>query len=59
MKTVEINEKNAENQGVIHAKLLISHLTIALEYQMYIKVMLRHSTLTLWVVIKGILFEYS
>ena len=29
MKTFEINE----NQGVIHTKLLISHLIIALEYQ--------------------------
>ena len=33
MKTLEINEKIAENQGVMHKKLLISHLIIALEYQ--------------------------
>ena len=33
MKTLEINEKTVENQGVIHTKLLISHLIIALEYQ--------------------------
>ena len=34
MKTLEINEKKiAENQGVIHTKLLIFHLIIALEYQ--------------------------
>ena len=33
MKTLEINEKNVENQVVIHTKLLISHLIIALEYQ--------------------------
>ena len=32
MKTLEINEKIAENQGVIHTKLLISHLIIVLEY---------------------------
>ena len=34
MITLEINEKNAENQEVMHTKLLISHLIIALEYQM-------------------------
>ena len=33
MKTIDINEKIGENQGVIHTKLLISHLIIALEYQ--------------------------
>ena len=33
MKTLEINEKITENQGVIPTKLLISHLIIALEYQ--------------------------
>ena len=30
---LEINEKIVEKQGVIHTKLLISHLIIALEYQ--------------------------
>ena len=33
MKTLEINEIVAENQGVIPTKLLISHLIIAIEYQ--------------------------
>ena len=33
MKTLEINEKITENQEVIHTKLLISHLIIALEYK--------------------------
>ena len=33
MKTLEINEKITENQGIIHIKLLISHLIIAQEYQ--------------------------
>ena len=33
MKILEISEKIAENQGVIRTKLLISHLIIALEYQ--------------------------
>ena len=59
MKTLEMNEKITKNQGVIHTKLLISHLLIALEYQFNIKVLLRLSTLTLWVVIKEIKFEYS
>ena len=56
MKTLEINEKFGKNQGVILTKVLISHLIIALEYT---KVRLRHSTLTMWVVIKETKFEKS
>ena len=32
-ETLEINEKFRKNQGAILTKLLISHLIIALEYQ--------------------------
>ena len=34
MLTLEINEKIAKNQGVIHTKLLISHLVIAEAFTM-------------------------
>ena len=33
MKTLETNEQNAEKSRGILAKLLISHLIVALEYQ--------------------------
>ena len=48
-----------KNQGGILTKLLISLLIIALEYKLHIKVVLRHSTLTLWADMKTNLFEYS
>ena len=51
MKTLEINENSQKNQGVVLTELVISRLIIALEYQA-IKVMLRHSTNTVWVVTK-------
>ena len=59
MKTLEINEKFRKIQGVILAKFFISYLIIALEYQLDIKVKLRHSTLTIWEVIKETKFERS
>ena len=54
MKTLEINEKAQNNQGVVLTKLIKSHLIIALETKLDIKVMLKHSTNTLWVVTKEI-----
>ena len=50
-----------ENQEVILTKLLVSQLVIPLElrYKVCLKVMLRHSTFTLWEDMKTNLFEYS
>ena len=53
------NEMFRKNQGVILIKLLISHLIIALEYQTWYQKRLRHSNLTIWVVIKETKFESS
>ena len=51
-KTLETNEKLQKNQRVVNTKLLISHLLITLEYFTFVKVMLRHSTLTMWLDMK-------